>query len=176
MIFRLYIFTILLLMLACNPDRHRRSQPTGPDIKESLINANRIMMENENHTIDSIVSNSNFDFQNSGSGLRYHIIEKGIGSMPQEDDTVSVSYTVHLLNSELIDEKKVSDNFRWIIGKSDVLRGMEEGVSMLGTGGKITLIVPSHLAYGRFGDNQKVPGSTPVMVTATLHKISKAKS
>lgn len=77
------------------------------------------------------------------SGLYYIITEAGNNERPTVESTITVSYTGRFLSGSKFDE---SEFFTRKL--SDLIQGWQLGIPLIGEGGRITLIVPSTLAYG----------------------------
>ena len=89
--------------------------------------------------------------QQTGSGLRYLIIEEGSDTRPTDQDSVLVSY-----RGTLIDGREFDSNNSARFNLGGVIPGFREGLKLLGEGGKAKLYVPAELGYG---DNPAAPGS-----------------
>lgn len=121
--------------------------------KNSLINANKIMVSNDDEDIDSYISRHQWQMQKTGSGLRYLIYKKGEGKTLEKKNIVQLKYAVELINGTKIDEG--SKNFE--VGHGGVESGIEEAMLLLKVGDKAKLILPPHLAFGLLGDENKIP-------------------
>ena len=83
------------------------------------------------------------------SGLQYQDIETGSGKTPADGDKVSI----HL---KITDEKGfvIENSYQtqkpvvFTIGKEEVIKGLEEGVKTMKTGGKRKLIIPPEIGFG----------------------------
>lgn len=99
--------------------------------------------------IDQYLEDNNINARRSSSGLRYVIHEEGLGSIPQMGNTVIVHYVGTLLDGTKFDSSYDNgEPFKYTQGYNQVIRGWEEGITYIGEMGKITLYVPSVLAYG----------------------------
>ena len=77
------------------------------------------------------------------SGLQYILHAEGEGDKVQPEDVVIVNYRGYLLDGREFDS---DEEFRF--AANQVIKGWTEGLGLIGKGGKITLFIPSHLAYG----------------------------
>ena len=93
----------------------------------------------------------------TGSGLRYLIYKKGNGEKAEVGKKVKISYEVRLINGTLIYSSKDTGPKEFIIGKSNAETGLEEALLLMRVGDRAKLIIPSHLAYGLHGDDNKIP-------------------
>jgi FKBP-type peptidyl-prolyl cis-trans isomerase FkpA len=89
----------------------------------------------------------------SPTGLMYKIDKAGTGEAPTDSDTVVVNY-----KGTLIDGKEFDNSFTrgepLSFRLDGVIPGWTEGLKNLKKGGKIKLVIPPELAYGKTG----VPG------------------
>lgn len=77
------------------------------------------------------------------SGLQYIIHSEGEGDKVAPADTVLVNYRGMLLDGTEFD---ANDSTEFVANQ--VIKGWTEGLGLLGKGGKITLFIPSELAFG----------------------------
>ena len=89
-------------------------------------------------------------------GALYFVIEDpGSGVSPTVDDFVDVDYSGHTLQLNAQNELELSEAFEAIDGAqfllSRVIEGWQIGIPLLQTGGVVTLLIPSSLAYGTTG-------------------------
>ena len=80
------------------------------------------------------------------SGLLYEIVEMGDTTAMAKglSDEVFVNYKGTLKDGEVFDE---NDSIRFRLGQ--VVQGWQEGLKLVGKGGKINLWIPPHLGYGQ---------------------------
>ena len=102
--------------------------------------------------IDEYLEENNIDAKKSNSGLRYVIHDQGLGSTPQNGNIVKVHYVGTLLDGTQFDSSyDRGEPFQYTHGVGQVIRGWDEGLKYISETGKITLYVPSVLAYGASG-------------------------
>lgn len=90
------------------------------------------------------------------SGLIYEETLAGIGAQATADSTVLVHYHGTLADGTVFDSS-VNRGEPIKFPLKNVIRGWQEGVAMMKTGGKATLVVPSDLAYGDNGSPPVIP-------------------
>jgi FKBP-type peptidyl-prolyl cis-trans isomerase len=82
------------------------------------------------------------------SGLYYIPVLTGTGPKAESGKTVKVHYTGKLLNGRIFDSSRKRPNpLEFMLGRGQVIKGWEEGISMMRQGGKATLIIPSTIGY-----------------------------
>ena len=100
--------------------------------------------------------------QATESGLQYKIIEAGNQNMkPGPEDTVTVRYKGALLDGTVFDEVPANaEPITFTLNR--VIPGWQEGMQLIGEGGKAQLFIPSALGYGERGTQGIEPNSTLV--------------
>ena len=92
----------------------------------------------------------------TASGIVYLIQDSGSEKRAISDkDTVKVNY-----RGTLIDGKEFDKNDGIEFPLNRVIKGWTEGMKLVGEGGKITLVIPAHLAYGERGPREIGTNST----------------
>lgn len=105
------------------------------------------------------------------SGLQYEIIEKGNDVVPGPVDTVWVRYKGTLIDGTVFDETPAEGEPVRIM-LNQVVKGWQEGLQLIGEGGKIKLYVPSVLGYGEQG-NQAIEPNSALIFDVELTKVGK---
>ena len=83
------------------------------------------------------------------SGLMYKIDKKGSGDYAKAGDIVSVHYTGFLPDGTKFDSSvDRGEPIEFPLGQGRVIKGWDEGITLLNIGSKATLIIPPSLGYG----------------------------
>jgi len=136
--------------------------------EKSLIKANRYLARTEKETIDNYITRHNLKMKSTGTGLRYMIIKHGNGAKAKKGDIAVIEYTVRLITGDVVYSSKQSGVKEFRIGKGGVESGLEEGILMLKKGDIAKFILPSHLAFGLHGDDNKIPPKMPIVYDVEL--------
>ncbi len=114
-------------------------------------------------------------YEITNSGLRIKITEKGKGKVnPQTGEMVSVHYTGMLINGNKFDssvDRGQPIEFRLGIGQ--VIKGWDEGISMMHVGDKARLVIPPSIAYGAQGRPPVIPANSWLVFDVELVDIKK---
>ena len=108
----------------------------------------------------------------TSSGLAYKIIKKGIGPKAEVGKTVSVHYTGKLSNGTKFDSSYDRNQpIEFELGRGRVIKGWDEGISLLNVGSKATFIIPPDLAYGARGAGGVIPPNATLIFDVELVEI-----
>ena len=96
--------------------------------------------------------------QTTDSGLRYVVLEEGDGAMPIDGDDIQVHYTLKLANGEKIDSSyDRKQPLDVTVGRTQLIQGWMEALTMFKRGTKVLLIIPPTLGYGERGAGGVIP-------------------
>ena len=106
--------------------------------------------------------------QKTASGL-YYVIEKQ-GTPIEKGQTIKVHYEGTMLSGQKFDSSfDRNEPIEFPIGVGQVIQGWDEGIPIIGKGGKGRLYIPSHLGYGERGAGGIIkPNSTLVFRVEVL--------
>lgn len=124
-------------------------------------------VENRQEILDYI-SENNLDAIETASGLFYVIDEEGTGDQPSSNSSVTVKYTGYYTDGTQFD--KTGEN-TVTFDLNSVIDGWKEGMQYFNAGGSGKLLIPSELAYGRYG-TQGVPGGAVIVFDVELIEVN----
>ena len=128
------LFIGCILLVSCNKD-----EETNPSSKDE-----------QDQILQDYFDANNINPQKTESGLYYVVDEQG--SPIQNGEVISVNYEGRLLSGEKFDSSfDRGTPFSFPVGAGQVIQGWDEGIPLIGKGGKGTLYIPSHLGYGSRG-------------------------
>ncbi|QCE40085.1 peptidylprolyl isomerase [Psychroserpens sp. NJDZ02] len=97
-------------------------------------------------------------FEETSSGLRYQIIQKGSGKKAEKGNQVSVHYKGQLADGTVFDSSyKRNQPLDFQVGVGQVISGWDEGIQLLHVGDKARFVIPSDLGYGSRGAGGAIP-------------------
>ena len=103
------------------------------------------------------------------SGLAYKITKKGSGPKAEAGKTVSVHYTGKLTDGTKFDSSYDRNQpIDFPLGQGRVIKGWDEGISLLNVGSKATFIIPPDLAYGARGAGGVIPPNATLIFEVEL--------
>jgi FKBP-type peptidyl-prolyl cis-trans isomerase len=167
--FILLLFVPLLLASCGNQPDQERQQPVIT--RDTIIKYNREAARSEDEEIGDFIRRYGWEMTKTPTGLRYMIYHHGNGPKAIKGKTAVLKYTLKLLNGTLVysSDKDGVKEFR--IGYGGVESGLEEGILLLNVGDKVKFIVPSHLAFGLLGDQNKIPPGASLVYDIELLKL-----
>jgi len=108
-------------------------------------------------------------FEETASGLRYQIIQKGNGKKAEKGNMVSVHYKGQLADGTVFDSSyKRNQPLDFQVGVGQVIRGWDEGICLLNVGDKARLVIPSDLGYGSAGAGGVIPPNATLIFDVEL--------
>ncbi|MEJ2595571.1 MAG: FKBP-type peptidyl-prolyl cis-trans isomerase [bacterium] len=141
------------------------------DPGRSLEKVNRYLVKSEREDIENYIRRHGWEMQETGSGLRYMIYEKGRGSAAKRGRIAILDYKLWLINGDLVYSSDTEGQKVFEIGKGGVESGLEEGILLMHAGDRARFILPAHLAYGLLGDDRKIPPRTAIVYDITLTEL-----
>jgi peptidyl-prolyl cis-trans isomerase A (cyclophilin A) len=111
-------------------------------------------------------------YEETKSGLRYQILQKGTGKQATKGANVSVHYKGQLLDGTVFDSSyKRKEPIDFAIGVGQVIAGWDEGIQLLKVGDKARFVIPSHLAYGESGAGGAIPPNATLIFDVELMSV-----
>ena len=130
--------------------------------KEILI---KEMKLKEQETIESMSKG----FEETSSGLKYKILNKGNGDYPIKGDKVKVHYKGMLIDETVFDSSyKRNQPIEFNVGIGQVIPGWDEGIMLLKKGEKAKFVIPSNLGYGETGAGGVIPPNATLIFEVEL--------
>lgn len=108
------------------------------------------------------------------NGMQYQIIKAGDGAIPAVTDKVKVHYRGTLINGTEFDSS-YKRGAPATFSLRGVISGFREGISMMKTGAKWKLFLPSSMAYGERGTGSSIGPNETLIFEVELLEIVKDK-
>ena len=122
--------------------------------------------ETDHQIIEAYAKANNLDGQFTNSGLYYVIVTPGSDNHPTLNSRVTVDYKGYFLDGTTFDQ---GTNISFPL--TNVIPGWQEGIQLIGSEGKIILIIPSGLAYGST-QYKSIPANSVLGFDITLHSFT----
>ncbi|WP_374165634.1 FKBP-type peptidyl-prolyl cis-trans isomerase [Arcticibacter sp. MXS-1] len=138
--------------------------------------------------ISNYISSKNLKPSKTPSGLNYIVDKQGNGPKPAAGDTVKLNYTGRFLTGKIFQTSvaevaKKENQFnpmapyepmKVVAGARATIPGFDEALLMFPKGTKVTLILPSKLAYGEQG-SPAIPPYMPLIFELDILDVIKGK-
>lgn len=134
----------------------------------SVANFKTKMEIKEQQDIKKYITDNNIKVPSLEGGIYYVELKRGAGPLAVAGKTVVVNYTGKFLNGKVFDSSNSRGGpVEFRLGAGEVIAGWEIGITMMNTGGRAKLIIPSKLAFGDeyFGS---IPPYSPVIYEIEL--------
>ncbi len=129
---------------------------------EKALKEKKEQLVKDSVIIANFLKEKNIAAMTTPSGLRYVITKPGKGENAKDGQTAKVNYAGYLLNGKYFDtniesiakEKNTYQQghgyapYPVMVGKGAVIQGWDEALKLMNKGCKMTVYVPSSLAYG----------------------------
>ncbi|MCW5911929.1 MAG: FKBP-type peptidyl-prolyl cis-trans isomerase [Cyclobacteriaceae bacterium] len=156
---------------------------------EEALNAEKEQLSRDTVAIDLFLKEKAIVAKKTQSGLRYVIARPGAGTNAQEGDRVKVNYTGTLLDGTFFDssiesvakannafnEQRPYGPLELTLGTGQVIPGWEEALGLMNKGSRMTVYIPSTLAYGNRRRSEVIAENSILVFEMELVDIEKAK-
>ncbi len=139
MLYRILFFSLFVISLT------NCSQEEEPELSEE-------------EQMQGFISATNSVMEKTASGMYYVITKQGSAPFASANSTITVRYRGFFLDGRVFDSSGGNARTFELAG---LIRGWEEFIPLLGTGGEGTILLPSSLAYGSRGSGS-IPPNTPI--------------
>lgn len=152
------------------------TKKSGTFIKESA-ERNKKLNERENQIIQDIIKEKDTSFLRSDKGFYYVYKLKNdtANYTAQFGDRVNFNYNVKNLNGGVIYSEEELKTQNYLMDQQRLFTGLREGLKLMKEGEQVTFIFPSQMAFGYYGDENKIGMNTPLICDVTINSITKKK-
>lgn len=96
----------------------------------------------------------------------------GKGPEAKPGKRVQVYYEGRLKSGKVFDSSKSGDGFRFSLGRGEVIKGWDVGVTGMKVGGKRRITCPPNYAYGQKGSPPVIPGNSTLVFDIELRGVN----
>ncbi|MCF6364731.1 MAG: FKBP-type peptidyl-prolyl cis-trans isomerase [Bacteroidales bacterium] len=158
------LFLLIIVFSACKPEDATKQPVNNKNrVEDTLIKANRFLLERDKELIDSYVKRRGWKMQTAESGLWYDIYKKTAGQKIKAGDIIKYNYSIELLDGTLCYSSDSTGSAQVKIGQTGKESGLEKGFLMMRTGEKAHFILPPHMAHGLIGDMERIPSRSTIV-------------
>lgn len=179
---RILYFTVILLftIISCKSPEAREpiSRASGSFIKESAERNIKLNKAQEDVFKKLMLAQEETEFISSENGFWYFYVNQ------VEDDTITAkfgdilnfNYTIKDINGTVIYTEEELKTQNYAMDQQELFTGLREGLKLLKAGETATFYFPSNIAYGYYGDQNKIGTNVPIICTVTLNSITQNKN
>lgn len=130
----------------------------------NLMEVNQKIAAKEDSIIMIFATKADVKFKKSEIGFWYKVDVPTNGELIKDKDICNLSCTSLSLDMKVIQTEKM----QIVIGKKQLVVGLEEGLKLLHKGESATFIIPWYLAYGRNGKGSHIKPYTSIVYQIKL--------
>ncbi len=163
--FYLLIIFSVFVFSSCSSEKEQEEKINIDErlLRKQLENVQKPVITMENDIINSYVKQHQLNVNTTGTGLRYAILkENKSGKNIQTMDVVQLKFKIYLLDGTLCYSSDKDGKKTVKVDYDNVETGLHEGLKLMRKGEKGLFILPSHIAHGVVGDNNKIPPKSPL--------------
>ncbi len=161
------LFISVLGLLSCNRNPQQAHPPVGGVLSKSDLDVSRERMKNlntlERNQIQDWIGGQTERFY--PTQLNYWVNAQGFDKREKRADESLISYSYDLYDfdqTKIYDQPVARRDAKF--GHFDELKAVENALRFIHDGEEVTLLVPSSLAYGTFGDEKKIDNDIPLII------------
>lgn len=160
---------IFFFTVKCNNTSENKVIKIRPGENE-LTDLNRYFVQKDRERIQNYIERKNLSMKESSNGLWYYIKKEGTGKYFTDNDKISFDYVCSLLDgTECYSSDKLGPK-DFVLGKSEIETGLDEGLRLLKPGGAAIFILPPFLAYGMVGDGKSISSRAILVYDIKIHE------
>jgi len=161
-----YILIISVIVISCakqNPVYDSGNEVLSSNEIEVSKNRSKNLNILERHQIEDWIKNQSQNYYSMGMNYWVDIENLNKNHKKADGDKVSYEYDIYDFNMVKLYNKSKS-NKEVILGKFEELAAVEDALRYADKNQKLTLLIPSVLAYGTYGDNDKIDTDMPIII------------
>jgi FKBP-type peptidyl-prolyl cis-trans isomerase FkpA len=168
MTIRYIAFLFILLSLSSCYNNSERSTTNLKPGKNEMADLNRYLVQKDRERIQNYIERKSLSMKESPTGLWYQVIKEGTGVLFTDNNRIVFDYELSLLDGTKCYSSKELGQKEVILGRGDVVAGLNEGLRLLKPGAEAIFIIPPFLAYGLVGDGTKVPSRAIIVYNVLI--------
>ncbi len=134
---------------------------------------NKQILNEDNELIQNYIDSLDLNFKKTSYGFWISNSGETTASMAKAGDVVKYEYEISNFENEVIYTEEENGEQTIMMGRTDIPRGIQIALQMIEKGDSATVLLPSFLAYGGYGDRNKILGNEPLIFKIKMHEIQK---
>lgn len=167
---------LMFFISSCSEPKDEQVYKPDPEwSQDQSSDMNQVFAAEENDEIELYVKrHEDWNVTKTGTGLRYFIYQKSeLNDTAHVGDLVTVDFEISLLDGTICYSSSENGPESFIVEKADIESGLHEAMQLMCTGDRAKFILPSHMAHGLIGDEEKIPPLSPVVYDIQILKIER---
>lgn len=134
---------------------------------------NKQILEEDNELIENYIDSTGLDFKQTQFGFWISNSGMATETMAKSGDYVQYEYEVSDFENNVVYSRQEIGIKDAVLGREDLPRGLHVTLQLIEEGDSATALYPSFLAYGGYGDRNKIGGNEPLIFRVKILDIKK---
>lgn len=170
------VFFVFAALVSCQSPEPRTPlvKTSGHFLKESVMR-NKAVQEKEENQIKEIIQKDTaniYIMSSYGFWYSYQKQNEDEHKTPDFGDLVKFKYSISTIDGTLIYAENEIGIREYYMDKEDIFTGLRLALKLMKAGETATFYLPSYMAFGYYGDNDKIGGNVPVKVKIQVQSIT----
>ena len=167
---KLAILLVPVILASSCRDRKPEAPVDYDQVRKDLMDMNRKKAEQESLRLEEYVKEQSWDAIRTGTGVYVAIYEKQDSTLPvaKNAQLATITYELRLLDGTLCYSTLAEGPETFRIGFDVAESGLHEGIQHMRVGEKAKILIPSFLAHGYTGDQNRIPQDSPIIYDLEL--------
>ncbi len=167
----LILIVLGLGLASCNSSSNTKARPGDEKVDKAIVASNlyqyyvsnpQTIQDKDNNTLIAYAVDKNMDCKRTPNGVYYTVEKAGNGENFILGSKVSADYSGYLLDGTKFDSSyDRGQPLKFNVGR--MIQGWNEWLMEVNSGTKSTLLIPSHMAYGKRGFGNSIPPDSPLV-------------
>lgn len=163
------IITFGIFLFSCSEEKPKpQDKLTKEQMTDLSVQMNTWDADRQQDEIDQYIKRHGWIMQQTKSGVYYMTLKEGKGDSAKSGQMAKVTYDIFLLDGTRCYSSDSIGPKEFAIGEDYVESGLHEGILLMQVGDQMRFVLPSHLAHGLTGDQDKIPPRSSVVYEVTL--------
>lgn len=134
---------------------------------------NKMILNEDNELIEAYIDDLGQVFEKTSYGFWISNSGKSTETMANSGDYVKYEYEISNFDDQVIYSKEENGIKTAVLGKENLPRGLHVSLQLIEKGDSAIALYPSFLAYGGYGDQNKVGSNVPLIFKIKMLDIQK---
>jgi FKBP-type peptidyl-prolyl cis-trans isomerase len=169
-----FLILSIILLSSCGEEKVIEQADDSGWTQDVSIEMNQAFAAEEDEEIENYLSHRpDWQMTKTGTGLRHFIYSKSENNdTAKVGDHVLVDFSIELLDGTICYDSAEDGPESFEVEKADIESGLHEAMQLMCAGDKGLFVLPSQLAHGLIGDEDKIPPLTAVVYDIQLIEIA----